>query len=253
MYGLFGSSRQLQVGPVALISLLTANALNDVGIVNPDTQPALYAEHAFFLAFSTGIVTMAAGLVRMGFILNFISDAVVLGFISSTALIIMCQQLKNIFQWPNYKFPRRFVFFLSLSFCYHTLQSALHFHSFLPHHLSLFFYCNSELLQDNIKYFIQGCQSGPPNWAAFTIFLLNFIVLLSIKFIAKYVYKPKNVVTFVRFLKYFAPLLCVIFSTLIVGVAHLNSKYKVAIVGKVPGGKLQIEKLIYFLQTRRAH
>ena len=85
------------------------------GLVDPETQPQLYAEHAFFLAFATGIVTMVAGIVRLGFILNFLSDAVVLGFISATAIIIMCQQIKNIFAWPNYKFPRRLVYDVVLS------------------------------------------------------------------------------------------------------------------------------------------
>ena len=89
-YALFGTSRALAVGPVAIVSLMTAAALS--GVVEPGT--AAYAGAALVLALLGGILLLALGLLRLGFLVNFLSHSVLSGFISASAILIAIGQLK---------------------------------------------------------------------------------------------------------------------------------------------------------------
>jgi SulP family sulfate permease len=89
---LFGSSRQLSTGPVAIVSLLTAAALEPYAS-NPDT----YIVYASLLALIIGIFQLILGFARMGFIINFLSHPVVLGFTNAAAMIIAVSQLPKFF------------------------------------------------------------------------------------------------------------------------------------------------------------
>jgi SulP family sulfate permease len=91
-YALFGTSRALAVGPVAVLSLMTATSL--AGLAEPGT--AAYGEAAVILALLGGIMLMALGLLRLGFLVNFLSHSVLSGFISASAILIALGQVKTL-------------------------------------------------------------------------------------------------------------------------------------------------------------
>lgn len=88
----FGSSRQLQNGPVAIISLMTAAAL-----VPLQLEPAAYIAMAAALAFMVGIFQIALGLLRLGVLVDFLSHPVVIGFTNAAAIVIGSLQLGKLF------------------------------------------------------------------------------------------------------------------------------------------------------------
>ena len=88
-YALFGSSRVLAVGPVAVVSLMTAAALGKVA----EAGTADYATAAMTLAALSGLMLLAMGLLRLGFIANFLSHPVIAGFITASAILIALGQL----------------------------------------------------------------------------------------------------------------------------------------------------------------
>ncbi|XP_034204962.1 sulfate transporter 4.1, chloroplastic-like isoform X6 [Prunus dulcis] len=90
VYAIFGSSRQLAVGPVALVSLLVSNVLS--GIV--DSSDELYTELAILLAFMVGVMECLLGLFRLGWIIRFISHSVISGFTTASAIVIALSQAK---------------------------------------------------------------------------------------------------------------------------------------------------------------
>ncbi len=92
LYGIFGSSRTLAVGPVAIVSLLTATGLSSV--VAQDA--ALYIPAAFTLAFMVGGIQLGMGVARLGFLVNFLSHPVLSGFTTAAALVIGSSQLKHL-------------------------------------------------------------------------------------------------------------------------------------------------------------
>ena len=92
VYAFFGTSGQLAVGPVAMVSLLVATG---VGELAPQGSPE-YISLAILLAFMVGVIQLGLGLLRFGFITNFLSHPVLSGFTSAAALIIGLNQLKNL-------------------------------------------------------------------------------------------------------------------------------------------------------------
>lgn len=92
-YCIFGTSRTLSVGPVAVVSLMTAAALGNLGLTT--TQEYLTA--AVLLAFISGLMLVGMGIFRLGMLANFLSHPVISGFISAAGLIIAASQLKHIF------------------------------------------------------------------------------------------------------------------------------------------------------------
>lgn len=92
LYAVFGSSRVLAVGPVAVVSLMTAAAVGEHAA--PGT--AMYWPVAITLAFLSGTMLLAMGLLRLGFIANFLSHPVISGFISASGLLIAASQLKTL-------------------------------------------------------------------------------------------------------------------------------------------------------------
>jgi len=92
IYAILGTSRQLAVGPVAMVSLLTATAIGSFeGLSVSD-----YILYAILLAFLVGVIQFLLGLFRLGFLVNFLSHPVVSGFTSAAALIIGLSQLKHL-------------------------------------------------------------------------------------------------------------------------------------------------------------
>jgi len=92
LYTVFGTSNALAVGPVAVVSLMTAAALSN--IVEQGTMG--YAIAALSLAGLSGVMLLAMGLFRLGFIANFLSHPVIAGFITASGIIIAASQLKHI-------------------------------------------------------------------------------------------------------------------------------------------------------------
>lgn len=92
-YAIFGTSRALAVGPVAVVSLMTAAAIGKLGL----TTPAEYAIAAGTLAFISGVILTLMGVLRLGFLANFLSHPVIAGFITASGILIATRQLKHIF------------------------------------------------------------------------------------------------------------------------------------------------------------
>ncbi|MDP5104099.1 MAG: sulfate permease [Erythrobacter sp.] len=91
-YALFGTSRTLAVGPVAVVSLMTASAVGAVAA--PGT--AAYLEAAITLAALSGVMLVVLGLLRLGFLANLLSHPVISGFISASGILIATSQLKHV-------------------------------------------------------------------------------------------------------------------------------------------------------------
>lgn len=89
-YAFFGSSSTLSVGPVAVLSLMTAAALGKLSI----TSAADYAAAATALALMSGGLLLLLGLLRLGFMANFISHPVVSAFVTASALLIGLNQME---------------------------------------------------------------------------------------------------------------------------------------------------------------
>ncbi|MFW6345191.1 MAG: SulP family inorganic anion transporter, partial [Halomonas sp.] len=92
VYALFGTSRTLAVGPVAVVSLMTAAA---VGQIAPQGSPE-YLGAALVLALMSGLMLTLMGVARLGFMANFLSHPVISGFITASGLIIAASQLKHL-------------------------------------------------------------------------------------------------------------------------------------------------------------
>ncbi|OQX15320.1 MAG: sodium-independent anion transporter [Thiothrix lacustris] len=90
---LFGSSRQLGTGPVAVVSLMSAAAMQPYAALGPETMIAYSA----MLALMVGVFQMSLGLLRLGVLVDFLSHPVVIGFTNAGALIIATSQLPKIF------------------------------------------------------------------------------------------------------------------------------------------------------------
>jgi len=90
---LFGSSRQLATGPVAVVSLLTAAALEPIAASG---SPG-YIAYAITLSLIVGLFQVSLGLLRLGVVVNFLSHPVIVGFTNAAAIIIATSQLDKIF------------------------------------------------------------------------------------------------------------------------------------------------------------
>jgi len=92
LYAVFGTSRTLAVGPVAVISLMTASAVGTVA----EAGSAAYLEAAVTLAALSGVMLAVMGLLRLGFLANLLSHPVISGFITASGILIATSQLKHI-------------------------------------------------------------------------------------------------------------------------------------------------------------
>ncbi|MCY6381479.1 SulP family inorganic anion transporter [Hoeflea prorocentri] len=92
LYAIFGTSRALAVGPVAVVSLMTAAAVGKIA----EPGSADYMMAALTLALLSGGLLLLLGLFRLGFLANFLSHPVIAGFISATGIIIAASQIKHI-------------------------------------------------------------------------------------------------------------------------------------------------------------
>ncbi len=91
-YGLFGTSTTLSVGPVAVVSLMTATAVSQVA----EAGSVAYIDAAILLALMSGAMLLLFGLLRMGFLASFLSHPVIAGFITASGVIIAFSQLGHV-------------------------------------------------------------------------------------------------------------------------------------------------------------
>ncbi len=103
-YAIFGTSRTLAVGPVAVVSLMTASAAGAVAVQGS----AEYLQAAITLAALSGVMLALLGLFRLGFLANLLSHPVISGFITASGVLIATSQLKHILgvkaggdNWPD--------------------------------------------------------------------------------------------------------------------------------------------------------
>jgi SulP family sulfate permease len=94
---LWGSSRQLSTGPVAIVSLMTAAAVTPLAVPFSEEFIGL----AFLLAFTVGVIQFSLGALKLGTIVNFVSHPVILGFMNAAAVIIALSQLNMLLGIPK--------------------------------------------------------------------------------------------------------------------------------------------------------
>lgn len=92
IYALTGTSRQLSVGPVAMDSLLVAAGLSAMAITGSES----YITLAITLSLMMGVIQLGLGLLKAGFLVNFLSKPIVSGFTSAAAIIIGINQISNL-------------------------------------------------------------------------------------------------------------------------------------------------------------
>ncbi|CAK8530278.1 unnamed protein product [Lathyrus sativus] len=92
VYAFMGSSRDIAIGPVAVVSLLLGTLLTDE---IPNFNSHEYLRLAFTATFFAGVTQMALGLLRLGFLIDFLSHAAIVGFMAGAAVTIALQQLKG--------------------------------------------------------------------------------------------------------------------------------------------------------------
>ncbi|KAF3781958.1 putative sulfate transporter 3-4 [Nymphaea thermarum] len=100
VYAVFGSSRDLAVGPVSIASLVLGSMLREE--VSPTKDPLLFLQLAFTTTFFAGVFQASLGLLRLGFIIDFLSKATLIGFMAGAAVIVSLQQLKSLLGITNF-------------------------------------------------------------------------------------------------------------------------------------------------------
>jgi len=109
-YALFGSSRQLMTGPDAATCIIVAASLGPLS----GGDPVLYLSLLFALTVLTGLLYLFAGIIRLGFIANFLSQPILTGYLNGIALLIIVGQLPNLLGYVSNKefFFRKIIEFI---------------------------------------------------------------------------------------------------------------------------------------------
>ncbi|KAE8714710.1 putative sulfate transporter 3.4 [Hibiscus syriacus] len=94
IYSVLGSSKHLAVGPVSIASLVMGTMLSEN--VSPVDDPILYLKLAFTATFFAGLFQASLGVLRLGFVIDFLSKATLVGFMAGAAVIVSLQQLKGL-------------------------------------------------------------------------------------------------------------------------------------------------------------
>ncbi|BBH05665.1 slufate transporter 2 [Prunus dulcis] len=94
IYAVMGTSREIAIGPVAVVSLLLPSMIQK--LQDPGADPIAYTKLVLTATFFTGIFQASFGLFRLGFLVDFLSHAAIVGFVAGAAIIIGLQQLKGL-------------------------------------------------------------------------------------------------------------------------------------------------------------
>nr|XP_043615003.1 low affinity sulfate transporter 3-like [Erigeron canadensis] len=94
IYSVMGTSKELAIGPVAVVSLLISSMVSK--LVDPVADPLSYRNLVFTVTFFTGTFQALFGLLRLGFLIDFLSHSAIVGFMAGAAIVIGLQQLKSL-------------------------------------------------------------------------------------------------------------------------------------------------------------
>ena len=131
IYAILGTSRQLAVGPVAMDSLLVATGLGTISILGPEN----YIQSAILLALLVGIIQFLLGLLKMGFLVSFLSKPLIRGFTSGAAIIIGLSQIRHILGVPLLQSNKIQLFAISIV----KSEMAIHYPTLVIGVISIFF------------------------------------------------------------------------------------------------------------------
>jgi len=129
IFGFLGTSRQMSIGPVAVSALLVLAGISQIA----EPFSARYIELAILTGFLTGIFQFLLGLIRLGFLSNFLSHPIVVGFTSAAAVIISISQLSYLLGFP---IPRELSLLEKLEYAFTNLSQT---------HLLTFIFCLSAI------------------------------------------------------------------------------------------------------------
>ncbi|XP_074578064.1 sulfate transporter 2.1-like [Curcuma longa] len=124
IYAVMGTSRDIAIGPVAVISLLLSSMAQKA--VDPAADPAGYRKLLLTSTFFAGVFQASFGFFRLGFMVDFLSHAAIVGFMGAAAIVIGMQQLKGLLGLKHFTNSTDVVSVIR------TLWLALHHHSWLP-------------------------------------------------------------------------------------------------------------------------
>ncbi len=192
IYGLLGTSRALAVGPVAIVSLLVVEGIAPLAGGNPAT----YIQLALTLALLVGIIQVLMGVLRVGFLVNFLSHPVLVGFTAAAAIVIGFSQVKHVL---GYSVPR------SEHFYEQVLYTVQH------------------LNETNLVTLAIGVGS-------------IFILLFFKKQVAGLLQRMGMPESIALPISKAGPLVIVVIFTLLVQLLNLDTRFGVSIVGEVPAG-----------------
>ncbi len=192
VYGLLGTSSALSVGPTATVSILTAAAIGSTGA---DTVGDMLAMGAL-LAVLIGIVQLMMGLLRAGFLVNFLSYPVLAGYTNAVAIVIALSQLKHV-----------------LGF---TIPSTDYLHQTL-------FYAADHIYQTNLTVFTIALAS---------IGVLFFFKL----YLAQMLNRLNMPTAMIMPITKAGPIVVVILCIVLIALSRLDQRADVAIIGAVPAG-----------------
>ncbi|XP_061354818.1 sulfate transporter 2.1-like [Gastrolobium bilobum] len=94
IYAVMGTSREIAIGPVAVVSLLLSSMIQK--LIDPAVDPVGYTKLILLTTLFAGIFQTAFGLFRLGFLVDFLSHAAIVGFVAGAAVVIGLQQLKGL-------------------------------------------------------------------------------------------------------------------------------------------------------------
>ncbi|XP_050945626.1 sulfate transporter 1.2-like isoform X3 [Cucumis melo] len=233
-----GSSRDIAIGPVAVVSLLLGTLLQKE--IDYHTHPEEYLRLAFTATFFAGITQATLGILRLGFLIDFLSHAAIVGFMGGAAITIALQQLKGFLGIQ--KFTKKTDI---ISVMRSVFEAAHHGVSLLapqtPHVYGVYLHTNGPLMHNKLNlmhrnFFYDLLQW---NWQTIVIGVSFLSFLLFAKYIGK---KNKNLF----WVPAIAPLISVILSTFFVYITHADQK-GVAIVKHIEKGINPLSvKQIYF-------
>ncbi|KAK3012070.1 hypothetical protein RJ639_011963 [Escallonia herrerae] len=204
IYAFMGSSRDIAIGPVAVVSLLLGTLLQNE--IDPHTNAADYRRLAFTATFFAGITQATLGILRLGFLIDFLSHAAVVGFMGGAAITIALQQLKGFLGIKKFT-KNTDIISVMHSWNWQTIVIGATFLAFLLFakyivRLPILIYTNKHFIFLHGSYMI--CEQGKKN--------------------KKFFWVPAT-----------APLISVILSTLFVYITHAEKK-GVAIVRHIEKG-----------------
>lgn len=172
IYAVMGTSREIAIGPVAVVSLLLSSMIQKVQ--DPESNPAAYRNLVLTTTFFAGIFQASFGLFRLGFLVDFLSHAAIVGFMAGAAIVIGLQQLKGLLAIPHFTNKTDVISVLKSTWI------SVH-HYVMSSYLSIYFLLYCPLY---IKFLFLSSQWNPHNFilgCSFLIFILSarFVVRAS--------------------------------------------------------------------------